>query len=357
MTLLGLWPLGVALLLGGASGCVAASDTEKQEGVGGLNSGGRDADGLGGRVPGGGSGLGGRSAAGTGGGTPVESCDEGLTLDDADPLAAAKAMGLCSAEDLRAARYTLANGQERPKSVQHGLLSSFGVVGPREGTRLLALSSGTARAKGQPGWINPNPLTNPTGDMNTETEPPRGFPVAAPDCPGDRDEWTRAYDGAALELELSAPTTAKGFSFDFTFYTVEFPAWVCDEHNYNDFFVVLMDPAPPGSVNGNLSFDLHSFPIGVNNAMVEVCDKAQANGSKYSCPRGPGELRGTGYEGHAATGWLTTKVAVTPGARFRLRFALWDSGDHVWDSTVLIDHFRWEMDEVRSVPETRPSPH
>jgi hypothetical protein len=45
--------------------------------------------------------------------------------------------------------------------------------------------------------------------------------------------------------------------------------------------------------------------------------------------------------GGASTGWLHTEVPVRPGAVFTLRFALWDSGDPLLDSTVLLDalHF------------------
>jgi hypothetical protein len=56
---------------------------------------------------------------------------------------------------------------------------------------------------------------------------------------------------------------------------------------------------------------------------------------------GVAELAGTGFESNAATSWLTTKAPVPPGSIIKLRFGAYDSGDGIFDSTVLIDNFRW----------------
>ena len=66
-------------------------------------------------------------------------------------------------------------------------------------------------------------------------------------------------------------------------------------------------------------------------------------------PQAPGhlgtqELAGTGFDvwdDAGATGWLVTQAPVEPGEEFSIRFAIWDTGDQAWDSTVLIDNFQW----------------
>ena len=90
-------------------------------------------------------------------------------------------------------------------------------------------------------------------------------------------------------------------------------------------------------------------------------------GKQFDCPLGTAELEGTGFvevfEGdvlsHAATGWLETLSPIVPGETFTLRFAVWDAGDGVLDSTVLLDGFRW-VTAAGGIPETpvttRPPP-
>ena len=122
--------------------------------------------------------------------------------------------------------------------LSHGLLPSFGPnVSPREGSNMLGLSSGTARAPGMPGWQSPE-----MADMATTGTTPPGFPKDSPACPGVQTAAdTTAYNPAALELVIKAPKNANTMKFDFDFYTYEFPQYVCTI--YNDFFVALVSPA------------------------------------------------------------------------------------------------------------------
>lgn len=78
-------------------------------------------------------------------------------------------------------------------------------------------------------------------------------------------------------------------------------------------------------------------------------------GKYFSCPLGVDSLSGTGFEGHAASGWLTTSAPVTPGSEITIRFAIWDSGDGLLDSTVLIDDFKFSVDGADTA-QTKPSP-
>lgn len=78
-------------------------------------------------------------------------------------------------------------------------------------------------------------------------------------------------------------------------------------------------------------------------------------GKQFDCPLGTGLLDKTGFEDRAATGWLVTQSPVTPRGVITLRFAIWDMGDSVLDSTVLLDNLRFVPDEVPQAV-TNPAP-
>ncbi|WP_437632671.1 choice-of-anchor L domain-containing protein [Sorangium sp. So ce854] len=258
-------------------------------------------------------------------------CDEGLALDDFDPMNGARAIDLCavaSPGDARwgvlSARYVRGDGTRAGRSPAVGLFDGFGPnVHVQGGARLLALSTGRARLPGHPDacW------SESCSSYGRGSAPP-GFPQDNPDCPPS----DFINDDIGLEVVLRAPRNATGYEFLFKFYTFEYPEWVCED--FNDQFVALATPAPPGSYNGNLSFDEEGRPVSVNIAFFDVCD---------GCPRGPGELVGTGFSPRhdGGTRWLKTRAPVRGGEEITLRFILFDTGDDRFDSTALIDGFRW----------------
>ncbi|MCP4443890.1 MAG: hypothetical protein GY811_00910 [Myxococcales bacterium] len=258
-------------------------------------------------------------------------CDSALALDDGDALHAANALDICDTTyALVSAAYVRADGSAFGTSRQHGIQTAFGSsVVPRLGSSMLALSSGAARTPGQPGAC-----TTESCDGSGEGSPPAGFPQDVPGCQGDLN----INDDVALELTLKAPANAKGYSFDFKFYSFEYPEWVCT--SFNDQFVALVEPAPEGSINGNIAFDTQTNPVSVNIAFFDVCE---------GCPLGTDDLLGTGFDtldDAGATDWLRTQAPITGGSEFKISFMLWDTGDSLYDSTVLIDNFRWLADPV-----------
>jgi len=290
-------------------------------------------------------------------------CDVGAALDDPDPRAAVRALGICkwSAPDAQgkaktwgvvAATYVKPDGTPLTEPLSFGIMSTFGVNQPRAGESFLALSSGTARAPDMPGY------KDILGFRKGYTSGvPAGYPKESPACPGTVSGM--AHDGAALELEIRVPTNVKSFRVDQNFFTVEFPGYVCSK--YNDFYVLDMDPKVPDYPDGNVAFDVEGNPVSVNNALLQVCEPRTIDGREYKCPLGPSSLQGTGFDTvnddyspapHAATGWLTTYAPVPAGKTIRLRFAIWDSSDGNLDSTVLIDRFEWVDTERRG---TNPS--
>jgi len=183
--------------------------------------------------------------------------------------------------------------------------------------------------------------------------------MESPSCPGVKTGSTN--DPAALEVRIRVPTNAKSFKFYLNFYTFEFPNFICSE--YNDFFVTLLMHNPADPADGNISLDQDSNPISVNNSFLQVC-KAQNAPPKigpwdttpqkyFPCPLGTDLLGGTGFEDHAATGWLQTIAPVQPGSEITLRWAIWDSGDEALDSTVLVDNFTFSVEPAQGAS-TKP---
>lgn len=264
------------------------------------------------------------------------SCDTGLAIDSGDALDAARALGLCVEADANAmgadrgwgvisAAYVLADGTGTPNPLSHGLLTAFGAANVQHGETLLALSTGNARAPGDPDF---QPSMN--NIMGTSSDPPAGHP-ATPACPAMFG--ADCNDPIGLQVKVRVPTNANSFRFDFNFYSTDFPGYTCT--SWNDIFLTMLP-------YHNISFDHDGNPISVNNALLRVCEPF----GYYACPLGVDLLTGTGFEGHAATGWVRTTAPVEPGSELDLLFVIWDSDDSVLDSTVLIDNFTWSSDTV-----------
>lgn len=270
----------------------------------------------------------------------LPACDDGIALDDLDPMNAARAIDICQTVPANGkswgvlgARYVRASGAQANPTREVGIFDSFGAnVNVQHGQRMLALSSGYARTPGQSGACgNLSCFTSGAGSA------PPGFPQDVPNCPGA----STINDDVGLEVTLRAPTNATGYSFDFDFYSFEFPEWVCT--SYNDQFIALVSPPPAGSIDGNISFDSQKNPVSVNIAFFEVC-KFDPFYPQFPCGLGSAELQGTGFDTwdeSGATSWLKTTAPVKGGEEVTIRFAIWDTGDESYDSTVLIDNFEW----------------
>jgi len=259
-------------------------------------------------------------------------CDDNLSLTDTDPQNGARALDLCqfiTPADKKwgvlESRYVRANGASAAYSPHIGIQSGFGPnVNVQGGTRLLSLSSGYSRLPSQPGSC---------GDLSCSSigagTAPSGFPQDVPGCSGDTD----INDDIGLELRIRAPKNATGYKFKFKFYSFEYPEFVCTA--FNDQFIALVSPEPQGSINGNISFDKNTNPVSVNIAFFDVCE---------GCPSGPAEMQGTGFDiwdDAGGTSWLQTQAPIKGGEEMTIRWAIWDTGDTSWDSTVLVDGFEW----------------
>ncbi len=290
---------------------------------------------------------------------------DATSCDDADlPLApdsaeqAARAIGLCTRTTssgrgwgLLEARITTPDGLGAPADpVQVGLLDRLGPYRPTSGVKMLALATGVAR--------------EPRGRGDTfcrsygvETGFPPGFPVDAPACPGVVSG--PVFDAVALEVKLRVPTNVLALRFTSSFFTHEYPRFICSE--YNDVFAVLQDR--DGRLQ-NIVFDAMGNPITVNNALLSACLPGTYGGRRFDCPLRFRPLIGTGYDvrcdsvvpdpspdgSGASTGCVETTSRVQAGEVITLRFAIWDSGDPALDSLVAIDGFEWVPAAFESIP-------
>jgi hypothetical protein len=280
-----------------------------------------------------------------------------------------------------------------PKELQVGVLANYGTnVVPRKGPTMAAISSGTARDMGDPGYVHPQngSLVGQTGNYNAGTQvgvpPPwlaaHGNIVPSPgNCPAcTTSTCAQAFDSVNLKATIRVPTNAKSFSYSFKFYTAEYPEFVCQK--YNDFFITLLksawvpaapvtcavmsqtadcesgvcDPqslmcvqAQPLPLDKNISFDGLHNAVSVNNGFFDVCFPS-VGAPAGACPSGTADLVGTGMGGWGTnlkdgggTEWLINDSPVVPGETMEIQFVTWDAGDNNVDSLVLLDKFRWNV--------------
>lgn len=268
----------------------------------------------------------------------VTLCDDGLALASTSAGDAAKAIGLCAKASPSAkswgvleARFTKPDGSPTTSNLSWGLLPKLGSILAPSGKVMLALSTGTARGPTDPGYVSPANGWDKGYTHGAPTNQPKRSSVCAATDPSPG----AAHDGVALELKIRVPTTAKSLSFTHQLFTADTPADACGQ--YNDVFVAMMDPKPLGT-DGNIVFDALGDGVGINStSLLRACAPGAFKGLVFACPLGVSSLAGTGFDNKAATGWLRTTVAVQSGTDITMRFAIWDSGDGIIDSTVLLD--------------------
>jgi hypothetical protein len=301
----------------------------------------------------------------------------------------AKALGICATPGkdgygLVSAKFTRGpSSNAAPNAAQHGVLPKFGdVLKPREGVSLGVLSTGYAQEfDGAPGVRfggESASLSPPSGgkDWMVTGVLPSGFPKAAQGCM----QATDVHDVIDVQLTLKAPQNASGIKFDLNFFSSEWPAYICSR--FNDGFIAYL--SAKGFNNGtpdNMSFDAMKNPVSVNNGFFDRCtpnvDTGCAPGAvpaTSQCPGGTSELGGTGFgitdkwcaayqivgaggnktsTAGGATGWLTSSAPVQAGETFTLDLVIWDTGDGILDSSVLLDNFTWAAGAV-TVSTDRP---
>lgn len=236
--------------------------------------------------------------------------------------------------------------------VHEGNFGTSDAFPPREGDKFAILSSGIAEQmvttvggtiSGTMGGGNlpdlPPPMTR------TEVSPGGGDTcidnpalVGTGDCSNTVEvqysQGGTANDLAFLSLSVEVPENTFGFTYDFAFFSVEYPVYY--QSQFNDMYVAWLESE---GWTGNISFDEFGSPISLNAGFLDYKDAP--NPTDCPAPCVAPELAGTAAQGHAGTRWLTTNAPVTPGETIEVYFAIFDLSDTALDSAVLLDNWIW----------------
>jgi hypothetical protein len=191
-----------------------------------------------------------------------------------------------------------------------------------------------------PGNTLPPPLrTNNVGAEDCSQNPAL---VGTGDCSntiqGQFEQGISANDYVELRFTLTVPPDVLSFSYDFAFFSTEYPFYYGSQ--YNDMYVGWLEAI---DWTGNVSFDEQGEPISLNAGFLEFKDDAA------NLP----EFDGTCMRYHAGTNWLQTTAGVRGNEDITVVFAIFDLSDSILDSYVFLDNWQWGCDPSGK-PETLP---
>ena len=246
-------------------------------------------------------------------------------------------------------------------AVAHRITSHMGNFTPHKGSYMAFLSTGIADD------LTDTPSYRPgdgTDLSNTFTHPsPLTSQQNVNPCGTGANEPTTVHDYAELRLTLKAPINAGSFTFDFNFFSEEYPAYVC--RGFNDTFLAMLT-SQQYTTPFQIAFDPNNHRVNVNNSFFQDCTSIVSGdnlGYTHTCTGALSLLNNTGYEikygqtsltlgnlnkGSGATDWLKTTAPIQPGETFTLSFIVFDEGDGILDSAVNLDNFRWNSTTLSS---------
>ncbi|MBK7860519.1 MAG: putative metal-binding motif-containing protein [Archangiaceae bacterium] len=275
----------------------------------------------------------------------------------------AKAIGLCGF----VTGSNFVTGSPNARNIRASFGNGFT---PKAGAQMVFLSTGTAKDDKEMPTYNPQPGTQ----FGTSGAHPLW---AKPKCGPAISTAPSANDMTEVDFTIQVPQNAKSFSYEFAFFSAEYPEYVCTK--YNDRFIAILESKgldttklPPGQCVGgtsvptcNVSYDGQGQPVTINNGFFDVCDSFTGKNADYvqitnTCTKSSSLLAMTGYDRSdsvysnkvgGSTGWLKTSAPVVPGETIKIRFIILDEGDNKYDSSVLIDNFKWDIQAI-SAPVT-----
>jgi hypothetical protein len=233
------------------------------------------------------------------------------------------------------------------------------------------LSNGTAEdSTDTPGYA-----TCPGTDFDTVFTNPMPLTAAQNTNPcgtGVDESTVSVHDYTELRMTITAPINAGSFSFDFAFFSEEFPVYICA--GFNDTFLAIQysQQFPSGD---QIAYDANNHRINVNNSFFQDCNPCTTSACPgwqagppavdIACPNGIARLAGTFYDvalgpssappsscnekwSSGGTDWLTTTSPVQPGETFTLSWIVFDENDGILDSSIILDHFRWHSTTLAS---------
>ena len=182
------------------------------------------------------------------------------------------------------------------------VMTKFGNIVPREGSNFAVLSSGYAKEN------NVDVDWSPTAGA--------GDPAGA------------VGDAETLTLNFTAPSGMNSLLFDFYFISEEYPDYVGSA--YNDDFTATISGSSKVADGTNFAKDPDGHVIDVNSVTFAIVE-------------GSYDLQNTDFANNGGTGWVIAGAPVAPGDNIFLAFKIADVGDGVYDSTVLLDDFRFDQ--------------
>ncbi|MGB1277201.1 MAG: choice-of-anchor L domain-containing protein, partial [Nannocystaceae bacterium] len=181
--------------------------------------------------------------------------------------------------------------------------------------------------------VNPTPVGEETCQQNPSL-------IGQGDCSNTiEDQWALGgsdfvFDYTQLQLVVQVPPLVDALVFDYAFFTAEYPTRYRD--GFNDMFLVW---AETESWTGNVALDYESRPVTASATRFDYRDSVVPDDCPEPCVAE--ELHETSMRGHAATNWRSTEIELSPGEEVTLIFGLFDVGDGLTDSAVLLDNVRW----------------
>jgi hypothetical protein len=133
------------------------------------------------------------------------------------------------------------------------------------------------------------------------------------------------HDATTLKIDVMVPPAANCLALSYRFLSEEFPEFVGSR--FNDAFVAELDTTTwATNADGDLTVPddfatkAGGKPVSVNGVGPTAVNELEASGTTFD----------------AATGLVTSKTPVTPGAH-SVYLSIFDQGDHAYDSLVMLD--------------------
>lgn len=143
------------------------------------------------------------------------------------------------------------------------------------------------------------------------------------------DRGEEANDWTVLKVDVNVPGADNCLALDYRFLSEEFPEFVGSE--FNDAFIAEIDSTSWSVGEGGALLRPNDFAASLEGSPISINGVGETAVS-------PEEAAGTYFD--AATGLITTKTPITPGAH-SLYFSIFDASDPIYDSAVLLDNLRF----------------